>query len=742
MIKRLCLLATLVFTTTTVHAQLATTPIVSTERRTMEALRINADERVNIDGRLDEPFWQRAVPAADFVQQDPRNGEPPTERTEVRIVYNREHFYMGVTNYDSEPDRLLGNTAKRDEFLSSDDRFMWVIDPFGDQQNGYFFEMNPAGAMGDSLKNATSQINREWDGIWNASVVRNEIGWTIEIDIPFRTLNFNPNVTAWGINFQRTVRRKNEESLWTGWNYNQGLNRFANSGLVTGITDIGQGIGLDLKPYVRASFVDSPGQNNNKWQRDSDAGLDVVYSLTPRLRANFTLNTDFAQTEVDQRQVNLTRFSLFFPERRSFFVEGASFFDFISSGGGGFNQQGNNTAIVPFFTRQIGLKANGVPQKIDFGTKITGQAGRQDIGVLHVRTGEEADAIGEDFTVFRVKRRILAQSYVGTLFTRRDSRGGTTDARYTEGIDYRLSTNRFRGNRNIETSGFYLHTSNPFDTGKSSAFGAAIDYPNDRYDASVSIREVQKNYNPGVGFTLRTGYRRYAGDFRFAPRPRNVRWLRQWATGFNADALTGPADGRLLTRNVEITALNMNLQSQDNFDFRITPVHEYLERPFNIYPGVSLRAGNAYDFTRFRLQGRTANRRIVALDVSGETGNFYSGKRRQLNVNVGVRPRRGMIFSVNSEFNRIELKEGKFSTRLYRLTTDNQFGPWVSFTNSFQYDSVSGMLGWQSRFRWILRPGNDLYFVYNHNWQENRQFDRFDTVDRRVASKIIYTHRF
>lgn len=742
MIYRILLLATLIFTTTTVHAQLATAPVASTERRTMEALRINADERVNIDGKLDEPFWQRAIPAADFVQQDPRNGQPPTERTEVRIVYNREHFYMGITNFDSEPDRLLGNTAKRDEFLSSDDRFMWVIDPFGDQQNGYFFEMNPAGAMGDSLKNATSQINREWDGIWNASVVRNEIGWTIEIDIPFRTLNFNPDVTAWGINFQRTVRRKNEESLWTGWSYNQGLNRFANSGLVTGITDISQGIGLDLKPYVRASFVNAPGQDKDKWQRDSDAGLDAVYSLTPRLRANFTLNTDFAQTEVDQRQVNLTRFSLFFPERRSFFVEGSSFFDFISSGGGGFNQQGNNTAIVPFFTRQIGLKSNGVPQKIDFGTKITGQAGRQDIGVLHVRTGEETDAIGEDFTVFRVKRRILAQSYVGTLFTLRDSRGAIIDARYTEGFDYKLATNRFRGNRNIETSGFYLHTTNPLDTGKSSAFGAAIDYPNDRYDASASIREVQKNYNPGVGFTLRTGYRRYAGDFRFAPRPRNVRWLRQWATGFNADALTDPADGRLLTRNVEFTVLNMNLQSQDNFDFRITPVHEYLERPFNIYPGVSLAAGSAYDFTRFRLQGRTANRRVVALDVSGETGNFYSGKRRQLIANVGIRPRRGMIFSINSEFNRIELKEGKFSTRLYRLTTDNQFGPWVSFTNSFQYDSVSGLLGWQSRFRWILRPGNDLYFVYNHNWREHTQFDRFDTLDRRVASKIIYTHRF
>jgi hypothetical protein len=357
---------------------------------------------------------------------------------------------MGVICFDSEPDKLLGNTMKRDEFLRADDRFMWVIDPFFNEQGGYFFEMNPSGLMGDSLKNATTSVSREWDGIWNARSRRSEIGWVLEIDIPFQSINFDPNGTAWGINFQRTVRRKNEESLWTGWAYNQGLHRLANAGIVEGIRDVSQGVGLDVKPYVRGAAVSSPGRGNDKFESDGDVGLDLSYSLTPLLRANFTVNTDFAQTEVDQRQVNLTRFSLFFPEKRDFFLEGSSYFDFISSApGGGPSLTGRDTAVVPFFSRQIGLKENLTPQKIDFGTKLIGRAGAQDIGLMHVTTGEEADAVGEDFTVFRLKRRFLSQSYVGTLYTRRDRRGSDASALQTEGMDFRLETNRFRGNRNL-----------------------------------------------------------------------------------------------------------------------------------------------------------------------------------------------------------------------------------------------------------------------------------------------------
>src|SRR5258705_5413394 len=240
---------------------------------------------------------------------------------------------------------------KRDDGLGGDDRFIWIFDTSIAARKGYYFEMNPSGLMADSLMSPAGQTNREWDGIWNAHVGRSEIGWTIEIEIPFRTLNFNPGADAWGVNFQRTVRRKNEESLWTGWGLNQGM-RIQYTGLLLGINDVSQGHGLDLRPYGVASAVASPGRVNGKADTDTSAGIDAYYSVTPALRANVTVNTDFAQTQVDQRQGHLTQYSLFFPEKRGFFLEGASYFDFASYESQNFGNS-RNVSVVPFFTRRI-----------------------------------------------------------------------------------------------------------------------------------------------------------------------------------------------------------------------------------------------------------------------------------------------------------------------------------------------------------------------------------------------------
>jgi hypothetical protein len=324
------------------------------ERRSMQAVRMAETDAIELDGILDEAIWSRAVPASNFIQQDPDNGKPATEQTEVRIIFNEDSLYMGVTCLDSEPDKWLGYQRRRDEFLQADDRFMWNIDTYNNQQSGYFFEMNPSGLMGDALR-GTNLNNRQWDGIWNAKVRHSDIGWTLEIEIPFRTLNFDPNAEAWGINFQRTVRRKNEESVWMGWGRNQGLNRLSNAGLLTGLSDIKVGFGLDLKPYVVGTSESFPGRGDSSIENKGNAGLDLFYSPTPKVRTNLTVNTDFAQTEVDQRLTNLTRFPQFFPEKRDFFLDGSTFFDFQSTAQGG-------NSLMPFFSRRIGLDANGNPQ--------------------------------------------------------------------------------------------------------------------------------------------------------------------------------------------------------------------------------------------------------------------------------------------------------------------------------------------------------------------------------------------
>ena len=458
-VSRLFLIAALLFVGTPwAWAQRAAPE--SGDRRSVAAFRMADGASIELDGRLDEAAWASAVPAADFIQIDPANGQPATEPTEVRIAFDSDTLYMGVTAHDSEPDRLLGFQRRRDEGLPSDDRFMWIIDTFLDGRTGYFFEMNPSGLMADALLGINGQ-NRQWDGIWNARVRRSEIGWTLEIEIPFRTLNFDPDNDTWGINFQRTVRRKNEESIWNGWARNQGLRRMNNAGLVTGIREVSQGRGLDIKPYGLFTSESNPGGGSPDTVVDGNAGLDLFYNPTPLLRTNLTINTDFAQTEVDQRQVNLTRFSLFFEEQRDFFLDGAIFFDFASAGGGGGRGGGGGFGggrggggadrILPFHSRRIGLSADRAPQKIDFGTKVTGQMGSQDVGLLHVRTGGGEGLLSEDFTVARVKRRLLRQSYVGAMYTRRDP-GDGSDIQHTAGVDARFSTSNFLGSENLDTN--------------------------------------------------------------------------------------------------------------------------------------------------------------------------------------------------------------------------------------------------------------------------------------------------
>lgn len=749
------LFAAILLTSATVHAdpQSATSTASSQQpspatvngvsRRTMVAVRIADSEEIILDGRLDESIWSRAVPAADFIQQDPNNGEPATEETEVRIIYDQDTLYMGVTCFDSEPDKWIGYQRRRDEFLPADDRFMWNIDTFNNQQSSYFFEMNPSGLMADALR-ATTGTNRQWDGIWNAKVHRSEIGWTIEIEIPFRTLSFDPTSEVWGINFQRTVRRKNEDSLWTGWARNQGLNRLANAGLVTGIREISKGKGLDLKPYLLGTSESSPGRGDDRVDNSGAVGLDVFYSPSPGLRTNLTINTDFAQTEVDQRLVNLTQFPQFFPEKRDFFLDGSTFFDFQSTApiGNAPNSQQANNSLIPFFSRRIGLDAGGNPQQVDLGGKLAGQIGRTDVGALYVRTGREDTVFGEDFAVFRAKRRMLRQSYVGGLYTGRHTRDSGTRGLHTVGADFLLATSTFRGRQNLSVGGFFVNTTRVQGRGENNGFGVVVDYPNDPWSSSFFFREIQEHYNAAVGFTPRVGFRRWQQTLAYTRRPRQHRWMRSMQHGIDASVNLDTAENRLLNRDVDITLLNVNTHSQDSFQVHVVPTYERLEADFAISPGVTLPAGSDDQWNRYRFQVATAQRRVVAVSPTLELGTFYNGTRRKIAMDLNLRLRPGVIIYTSWEWNKVDLDEGSFRTRLYRVVPELQFSPWMAWVNNVQYDTQSRVVGWQSRFRWILKPGNDLYVVYTHNWLDDPLRSRPYTLDRRLASKVLYTHRF
>jgi hypothetical protein len=710
-------------------AAAATSLAQSLPARAVTAVRLQGDERLVVDGRLSEEVWRRAEPAADFRQEDPLNGEPATEPTEVRVVYDDRRVVFGIRCVDSEPGRLRGNQMQRDQSLGADDRFMLAIDTYLDGRTGYYFEINPSGAMGDGLVlpgNGTS-INRSWDGIWTARVDRGDDGWSAEIEIPLRTINFDPAKSSWGINFQRTVRRKTEESLWSGWARNQGLTYMTAAGRLEGLQGLTQGLGLDLLPYVLGTSSSAPGRGDPSALQRGAVGGDIAYNLTPAMRANLSINTDFAETEVDQRQVNLTRFPLFFPEKRAFFLEGANLFDFS-------RETGN--AVMPFFSRRIGLDSSGVPQPLDYGAKLTGQAGAFEIGALHVRTRDRGDVSSEQFTVGRVRRRFWRQSYAGAILTTRN--GADTRTRTTAGADFSLATSQFLRTQVLEVSGFYLNTSKLSGTGGGAAFGGRINFPNDPLNMRLSLREVQDGYDPAVGFVERRGYRLVNAGVRRIVHTDRHPLVRRFSFEVDHNSFYD-LQGALETRRLDLQLMRVDLQAGDIIEYHLLPLFERLPRDFQISSGVTLPAGGEYSFLRRRFRVQSATRRPISVDGSYEDGAFYSGTRRQVAGTVSVRPRRGWLLSVSGDYNQIALAEGRFTTRLWLTDVGTQLNPFVSFVNRVQFDTVTRQLGWQSRFRWITTPGNDIFFVYMHNWTDRQELR---TLDRRVSIKVVRTLRF
>ena len=721
-------------------------------RPEIRAHRLAEGESIVVDGAPDEAAWQRAVPATNFLQRDPDNGAAATERTEVRVVFDRDRIILGVTCFDSEPDKLLGNQMQRDQPFEADDRFMFTIDPFLDGRTGYFFEINPSGAMGDGLITSPTggggfggEMEKSWDGIWLARVRRTATGWTAEVEVPFKTVNFNPDTDTWGANFQRTVKRKNEESLWTGWLRDEGLTRMSNAGRIGGINGISQGIGLDLKPYLLGAAGNAPGRNSPATDGDADIGLDGFYNVTPSLKANFTINTDFAETEVDERRTNLTRFPLFFEEKREFFLDGSNFFEF----------PGGNER--PFFSRRIGL-TDGVAQPILYGAKLIGQAGKQDVGFLHVSTSEEAferggtpvQLKGEDFTVARVRRRFGSQSSAGAIYTRRAPRDSLVDARHTTGADVTIATPDFIRESTLDSGAWFVHTSKPHfisedgdapPDGPSYSYGWHGSVSKDPYRAEISFKEVQPAYDAALGFTPRRNYRSWNPELNWSPRFSNHPWFRGVQISSEAD-INLNLDHQVIDRNVRFTPMELEFHSGDSIELQLFKQTENLDEDFEISDGVILPLGSRYDWLRYQFVYDGAEHRARSGRVEFSFGDFWNGDRRELNLDLTLRPRPGISVQLSSEFNDVNLPQGSFTTKLYRVDARTQFSPWISLSNNIQYDSESREVGWQLRFRWIQKPGNDLFFIWTQNWLDFEKGTRLQTLDRRGAAKIVRTFRF
>jgi hypothetical protein len=718
---------------------------------TVEVTRIT--EAITVDGALDEAAWASAPKIVNLTQRQPEPGTAPSEQTEVTLLRDADNLYIGIVAHDSEPDKVIGTQMARDGSLMSDDRVEILLDTFRDQRSAFYFATNPAGALVDGLAFANGQLNTDWDAIWNVRARRTPEGWTAEFAIPFKSLSFPGSETSWGFNVARNIYRKLEDDRWSGARLETQFLQVSEAGELTNLGNLTQGVGLDLRPFLAGSWLHVGASGDDIGNRRP--GFDLFYNITPSLKLTGTFNTDFGETEVDARQINLSRFSVLFPEKRAFFLEGAGVFSFASTGPdvpGGIPPTGAD--LFPFFSRRIGL-LDGAEVPIDAGIKLTGTAGRNDIGVLAVRSGDlrrddKSLVVDEkNFFVGRIKRNLFKQSYVGGIFT--DGHPSRGQSGQTYGADLRLATSRFLGgSRNFVVNAYGVRGVNKGVSDKDWSYGFSAYYPNDKYLAQVAFREIQRNFRPALGFVQRANVQmlRVAGSYN--PRPKKLFNIQQMFHDVFYTRFTRLDNHQAESWDLYATLLDWHFKSGDSthamLDFN--PTYERLFEPFEIAPGVILPPGE-YRFTRFRTSPLTsAAKRRVSGGVTLTYGNYWSGKAEQINTTLSYKLPPWFLMSLSTNQTFARLPQGRFITRIVTSNIAYAVSPRLSFSNLVQYDNRSRNLGWQSRMRWTLEPGSDLFLAFNQGWiqeddeKDDRRGFRFRTQDTKLSSKIQYSIRF
>jgi Carbohydrate family 9 binding domain-like/Domain of unknown function (DUF5916) len=691
------------------------------------ALPIDAPPR--LDGRLDDPCWERAVPIGAFTQVEPVEGAAPIEATDVRVVYTPDVLYIGVRCHDREPSKILARQLERDANLDPDDRVEILIDTFHDRRNAFWFQMNPRGDLGDSLvANNGQNFNKPWDGIWDGRASIDEHGYCLEFALPFKTLNFREGNDTWGLNVRRLNKRHEEESRWSNPSQDQNFFLVSEAGELSGLVGMHQGVGLDVTPFFVGRWRDDEASDDQDLL--GDPGVDVLYKVTPSLNALLTINTDFADTEVDSRQINLTRFPLFFPEKRDFFLQDAGLFTFADlspSFGGG------STDLIPFFSRRIGLDAEGQTVPLLGGGKLTGRAGPWSIGLLDVQTDDSADADGQNLGVARLTRNFGRQSTLGAIFTTGDPTGDTTNRLY--GFDTNFKTSSFQGGKALRAYAWLLGTTSS-DLGEGEAFGASLDYPNDTWSWSTSAKQIGEDFDAALGFVPRTGIRKYEGEIQFAPRPHT--WIRQWEFQVGSTLVTD-LDDEIETAEVFAQPFGFVTERGDEFELGVRHVRDVLDADFEIQDGVTIPAGD-YEWTRASVEAGSGDSREWIFGIGASAGEFYDGTSNDWSAEAVWRPSPRFNGSARYEETRADLPAGEFTTRVAQLRANVNFSPTLAWTNFAQWDSESDSLGLNSRLRWILEPGREVRVALNRAWEEND--DSLVPTFTELAIKLEYTVRF
>jgi hypothetical protein len=631
---------------------------------------VRVDTPPVIDGKLDDAVWELAEPISDFHQIRPGDGAEPSEKTLVYVVYTEHALYIGARMDDREPELISTRTIRHGQGLGADDRLVLILDPFNTKRTGYRFETNLNSVRHDALYQNINSFSGDWNTIWDTASTSYENGWSAEIEIPFKSLPFDPQSENWGFNFGRGIRRKGEEMAWVSYNrtYNPSI-----GGTLTGLHGMNQGVGLDVIP----SFSMTQQKRFQTGFEDTllQPSLDAFYRLTPSLNAALTVNTDFSATDVDNRQVNLTRFNLFFPERRDFFLNDSDLFQFGGIGNSS-NMPGSRAwqeNARPYFSRKIGLSATGDPVDIEYGGRISGRVGRWNIGTLAIQQDGFGTVDPSTLLVSRVSANVLAESNLGFILTHGDPSSNRDNTVF--GVDFRYLNTRLPGGRQIESDLWYQQSDTPGLDGDDAAWGIGLRMPNNAgLRAGVGLREVQRNYNPAMGYINRSNVRDYTLDLgytHYAGSP-------QLQTAFGGVQIQRieEIDGGLQSQQVDFQLLKLETPARDNIGFSYKRNREIVRSHFVLYrePGrsVGVTAGN-YEFDEYTLSLGSGNQREVSASMELTQGDFYDGDRSNVSMSFNWNASRWLQLSLSHDWNDISLPEGDFITRLASLNTQVAF---------------------------------------------------------------------
>jgi uncharacterized protein DUF5916/cellulose/xylan binding protein with CBM9 domain len=667
---------------------------------TMTAEATRVEHAPKLDGSLDDPLWQSAKPVTEFRQQEPSEGQPATEKTEVRILYTRHAVYFGIHCYDSDPPKIVATELRRDVSQDLDDHFEILIDSNHDRRDAYVFEINPLGTQMDGLiveeqsNNESADFDAGWDGVWISEARITSDGWTATVEIPFTTLNFTQSKNViWGLNFKRFIRRKNEEDLWSAYRRTYGITKVSQAGDLTGITDIGTGRLFVVKPYGLTQY---DKQDNQDARFPLTGGLDIKYGLRSNLVLNLTGNTDFADTDVDQVQFNLTPFKIFIPEKRQFFLENAGVFNF---------NLGDQDQL--FFSRQIGIDAvTGQQVPINGGAKLTGTMGRLALGVMEVDTRSSGPNPYANYSVVRLKESLWGGSYVGVMGIDKRSGNVTDIFNQTGGADTRLVFYK-----DFVVDAHLAGTQSPGNPSGASDVGASAVYNSNWLEGILARRKIGPNFNPELGFIERTDSNQEYADMTFKVRPKaaGVRELQ-----FEGFIFHSPDTHDVVQTQEWQGTFRAEFNNGAYTDDDITDVFtQRISTPLNIYKNIVIPIG-VYHFARHQLTYGSRLDRRFTYNFFERFGDYYGGTLNEFRVRANYRPTARFSASLVQTWNRFRLPQGNFSVDLASVQGNYSFSRFLTLSSTLQMDTANTQaMSANIRLRYNYRPDSDLFVIYN-----------------------------